>query len=149
MYARGRALSAARRSASLGGMDDAGEPIGVARVEFDEAEERGLERLATAMGLVGLLQMLLGGIGVVLALLLVVQSGGHPILLLVALLGVIYVGLPVWQGMLLREAGEAIGKVAGSDEDDQEYLASAFRRLRVVFIVELILALWPVVRKLL
>ncbi|MDC0716057.1 hypothetical protein [Nannocystis bainbridge] len=130
-------------------MDDADEPIGVARVEFDEAEERGLERLATAMGLVGLLQMLLGGIGVVLALLLVVQSGAHPILLLVALLGVIYVALPVWQGMLLREAGEAIGKVAGSDEDDQEYLASAFRRLRVVFIVELILALWPVVRKLL
>ncbi|MCY1008069.1 hypothetical protein OV079_21425 [Nannocystis pusilla] len=133
----------------MGVMDDADEPAGVARVEFDEAEERGLVRLAGAMGLVGLLQVLLGGIGVVLALLVLVMAR-HPLeLVIVSVLGLVYVGLPVWQGMLLREAGEAIGKVAGSDEDDQEYLASAFRRLRVVFVVELVLALWPLVRKLL
>ena len=137
------------RRATVGAMDDADEPVGVARVEFDEAEERSLVRLAGAMGLVGLLQMLLGGIGVVLAVLALALSR-HPIeLVIVSVLGLVYVGLPVWQGMLLREAGEAIGKVAGSDEDDQEYLASAFRRLRAVFVVELILALWPLVRTLL
>ncbi|MFY0541049.1 hypothetical protein [Nannocystis pusilla] len=42
-------------------MDDADEPAGVARVEFDEAEERSLVRLAGAMGLVGLLQVLWAG----------------------------------------------------------------------------------------
>ena len=130
-------------------MDDADEPVGVARVEFDEAEERSLVRLAGAMGLVGLLQMLLGGIGVVIALVVVVLARQPIELLIVSVLGLVYVGLPVWQGMLLREAGESIGKVAGSDEDDQEYLASAFRRLRAVFVVELVLALWPLVRKLL
>ncbi|MFY0541050.1 hypothetical protein [Nannocystis pusilla] len=85
----------------------------------------------------------------VLALLVLVMSRHPAELVIVSVLGLLYVGLPVWQGMLLREAGEAIGKVAGSDEDDQEYLASAFRRLRAVFVVELVLALWPLVRGLL
>jgi hypothetical protein len=43
---------------------------------------------------------------------------------------------------MLREAGETLGRVAGPDEDDQEFLMSVFRRLKVVFTIELLLALW-------
>jgi len=128
-------------------MDDADDDRpGVARVDFSEAEEQSLARLASALGLVGMLQILLSGIAVVLLVIGVLMHLDRlsPLLLLVAALGLLYTGLPVWQGMLLREAGESIGRVASADEDDQEFLASAFRRLRAVFVIELVLGLYAV-----
>lgn len=129
-------------------MDADDEPLGVARIDFNEGEEGSLKRLAGVLQLVGSLQIMLAGITVVLALWLAALGLRvmSPVLLLVTLLGVVYAALPVWQGMLLREAGEQFGRVAGSDEDDQEYLASAFRRLRVVFLVEFLLGLYVTYR---
>jgi heme A synthase len=119
---------------------------GLARIDFSEADEARMGRLAWAMGFVGLVQAVLGGLGVVLALLFAVEMLGRlggaslPGLLLVALMLVVTV-LPVYQGIVLREAGESIGRVARTDDDDQEHLAAAFRRLRVVFAIEAALAL--------
>ena len=126
-------------------MDDADDDRpGVARVEFDEGEEQSLGRLASALGLVGTLQILLSGIGLVLLVIgLLMQVARMSLLmLLVGAIALLHTGLPVWQGVMLREAGESIARVAGSDDDDQEYLASAFRRLRVVFVIELVLAFY-------
>lgn len=123
------------------------EPLGVARVDFTEAEEQGLGRLASTLQLVGLLQILLAGIVFVLAIIGVVMGALHlssPMFLIFTVLGLAYAGLPIWQGALLREAGDLVGRVASSDDDDQEYLASAFRRLRVVFMIEFGLAVWQV-----
>jgi hypothetical protein len=117
---------------------------GLARVDFSEDEERSLGRLASALGLVGMLQILLSGIGVVLLVIGLLMKLQHMslLLLLVGAIALLNTGLPVWQGVMLREAGESIGRVAGADDDDQEYLASAFRRLRTVFVIELVLALY-------
>lgn len=124
------------------------EPLGVARVDFTEDEERGLGRLASTLQLVGLLQIVLAGLAFVLASIGVLLGAWSlsPLFLLITGLGLAYVGLPIWQGVMLRESGELLGRVAGSDDDDQEHLASAFRRLRVVFMIELGLGLWQAVR---
>ena len=124
------------------------EPLGVARVDFTEDEERGLGRLASTLQLVGLLQIVLAGLAFVLASIGVLLGAWSlsPLFLLITGLGLAYVGLPIWQGVMLRESGELLGRVAGSDDDDQEHLASAFRRLRVVFMIELVLGLWQAVR---
>ncbi len=118
---------------------------GLARIDFSEADEARMHRLAWAMGVVGVLQTVFAGLGVLMALWFTVTVFGHigraplaVLLSVVMMLGVTI--LPMWQGIVIREAGEFIGRVAGSDDDDQEYLAAAFRRLRVVFIIEAVLA---------
>lgn len=127
--------------------DDANEGPGLARIGLDEEEERTLGRLAGALGIVGLIQMLAGGLVLLLAIVGVLASLGHlfgggAARLLVMVLSLAYAALPVWQGMMLREAGESIARVGGPDAEDQDFLASMFRRLRVVFVIELLLALW-------
>lgn len=122
------------------------DPPPLARIEFGEADEQRMGRLAWAMGIVGLLQCVLGGIGVLFALWLVVTVLGHferePIgTLVVVVVALMATVLPLYQGVMLREAGERIGHAASSDDDDQEHIAAAFRRLRVVFIIETLLAL--------
>lgn len=130
-------------------MDDDDDRPGLARVDFSDDEERSLGRLASALGLVGTLQIVLSGLALVLVLIGFVMTLGNlsAALLLLSVLGVVYVGLPIFQGMLLREAGEALDKVAGSDEDDQEYLGSLFRRLRTVFVLELVLTVLHILKE--
>lgn len=127
--------------------DDADEGPGLARIGLDEDEERTLGRLAGALGIVGLIQMLAGGLVLLLTIVGVLASLGHLLgggaaRLLAMVLSLAYVALPVWQGVMLREAGESIARVGGPDAEDQDFLASMFRRLRVVFVIELLLALW-------
>lgn len=118
----------------------------LARIDFSEADEAQMHRLAWAMGIVGLFQSVLSGLGLLLALWGVTQLLGHmgqsPFAVLIGC--VLLIGctaLPLYQGIVLREAGEYFGKVASTDDDDQEYLGAAFRRLRVVFLIEAVLAI--------
>ena len=126
----------------------------LARVDFSEAEEQRMGRLAWAMGIVGLLQMVLGGIGLLFALWFVVLALGHlerePLTtVLMMVMALMITALPLYQGVMLREAGERIGHAVSSDDDDQEHIAAAFRRLRVVFVIEAVLALLALVYQLL
>lgn len=123
------------------------DPPGLARVPLAEGEERSIRRLATAFGIVGLIQLLTAGIALTWLVIGMFPSmgmllAGGPVRLLLMALGLVYMALPLWQGVMLREAGETLGRIAGPDEDDQEFLASVFRRLKVVFTIELLLALW-------
>lgn len=123
------------------------DPPGLARVELEPGEERGIRWLASALGIVGMIQIVAAGLALTWMLVALLPSlgmilGGGAARLMMAVLALAYVALPVWQGVMLREAGETLGRVAGPDEDDQEFLASAFRRLKVVFTIELLLALW-------
>lgn len=129
-------------------VDDTGaaDPPPLARIDFSAAEEARMNRLAWAMGAVGLLQSVLSGLGLLMALWFSVQALQHvaraptqvlPSIVL-ALLGT---GLPLYQGIVLREAGEYIGRAANTDDDDQEHIGAAFRRLKAVFIIEAVLAL--------
>jgi hypothetical protein len=125
--------------------EEADDPPGMARIGLDDGEERSLRRLSSALGIVGLIQIVAAGLALAWMLIALFTSLGMMLSgarLMVTLLGLAYVALPIWQGVMLREAGETFGRVAGPDEDDQEYLASAFRRLKVVFTIELLLALW-------
>ncbi|MBA3547830.1 MAG: hypothetical protein H0T76_15210 [Nannocystis sp.] len=129
------------------------DPPGLARVELEPGEERSMRWLASALGIVGMIQIVAAGLALLWMLVALIPSlgaiiGGGATRLVVTALGLAYVALPVWQGVMLREAGETIGRVAGPDEDDQEFLASAFRRLKVVFTIELLLALWGLYDKL-
>lgn len=129
-------------------VDDTGaaDPPPLAHIDFSAAEETRMNRLAWAMGVVGLLQSVLSGLGLLMALWFSVQALQHvarapmPVLLsiVLALLGT---GLPLYQGIVLREAGEFIGRAANTDDEDQEHIGAAFRRLKVVFIIEAVLAL--------
>ena len=106
-----------------------------------------MRRLAGALGIVGLIQIVAAGIALTWMVVALFASfgallGGGGVRLVMTALGLAYVALPVWQGVMLRETGETFSRVAGPDEDDQEFLASAFRRLKVVFTIELLLALW-------
>src|SRR5262245_42534266 len=89
---------------------------GLARIEFGEADEARLSRLAWAMGLVGLLQCVLCGFGVLLGLFFAVQMlagiAEAPVQF-VAMLALIFTvtALPFYQGMVLREASEYIQRV--------------------------------------
>ena len=119
---------------------------GLARIDFSEADEAQMRRLAWAMGVVGLCQSLLSGLGLLLALWGVAMLLGHmgQAPLTVLLMGALLLGctaLPLYQGIVLREAGEYFGKVGSTDDDDQEHLGAAFRRLRVVFLIEAVLAI--------
>ncbi len=123
------------------------DPPGLARIELEPQEERSMRWLASALGIVGMIQIVAAGLALTWMLVALVPSlggilGGGAVRLVVTALGLVYVALPVWQGVMMREAGETLGRVAGSDEDDQEFLASMFRRLKVVFTIELLLALW-------
>jgi len=124
--------------------EDADDPPGVAHIGLDEGEERTLGRLARAMGIVGVIQIVFYGIGLTWALVVLLQSlstlRGGVIGLGVIALTLAFVALPIWQGVMVREAGEAFGRVGGADGDDQEFLAAAFRRLKVVFVLELLVA---------
>lgn len=127
--------------------DDADDPPGLARIELAEGEERTLRRLAAAMGIVGVVQIVIYGIALTWMLVALAQSLGFALRagavgLAVLVFSLAYVALPIWQGVMVREAGEAFGRVGGPDADDQEFLASAFRRLKVVFVIELLVALW-------
>lgn len=118
---------------------------GLARIDFSDADEARMHRLAWAMGVVGVLQTIFAGLGVLLALWFTATVVGHigraPMAVLLSIVMMLAITvLPMWQGVVIREAGEFIGRVAGSDDDDQEHLAAAFRRLRVVFIIEAVLA---------
>jgi hypothetical protein len=118
---------------------------GLARIEFSDADEARMHRLAWAMGVVGVLQSIFAGLGLLVALWVAATALGHlgraPVMVLISVgLLLLVTSLPLWQGMLLREAGEFIGRVAGFDDDDQEHVVAAFRRLRVVFIIEAVLA---------
>ena len=129
------------------------DPPGLARVEFEPGEERTMRWLVSALGIVGVVQIVGAGLALTWMLVALLPSlgmvlGGGATRLVTTVLGLAYVALPVWQGVMLREAGETLGRVAGPDEDDQEFLASAFRRLKVVFTIELLLALWGLYDKL-
>lgn len=122
------------------------DPPGLARVELEPGEERGIRWLASALGIVGMIQIVAAGLALTWMIVALLPSLGMILggaaRLVMSVLALAYVALPVWQGVMLREAGESLGRVAGPDEDDQEFLASAFRRLKVVFTIELLLALW-------
>lgn len=126
--------------------NEAEDPPGLARIELEPGEERTLRQLAGAMGIVGVLQLIFYGILLLWGLFVLFGfAGGHgvPVTgMLTIALGLVYAALPLWQGVMLRETGEAIGRVGGADGEDQDFLASAFRRLRVVFVIELLLSLW-------
>lgn len=129
-------------------MDEhADEAPGLARIGLEEDEERTLGRLAAALRVVGLFQILAAGLVLLFAIVALFGTFGHLLSagaarLIAMAMGLAYVALPIWQGVMLREAGEAIARVGGADMEDQDFLASAFRRLRVVFVIELLLALW-------
>lgn len=127
--------------------EESDDPPGLARVELEPGEERGIRWLASALGIVGMVQIVAAGLALTWMLVALLPSlgvilGGGAARLVRSVLALAYVALPVWQGVMLREAGETLGRVAGPDEDDQEFLASTFRRLKVVFTIELLLALW-------
>lgn len=129
-------------------MDEhADEPPGLARIGLEEDEERSLGRLAAALRLVGMFQIIAAGLVLLFTIVGLFGAFGRLFTLgaarlIVMAMGMAYVALPIWQGVMLREAGDAIARVGGADMEDQDFLASAFRRLRVVFVIELLLALW-------
>lgn len=127
-------------------VESSDEGPGLARIDFSEGDEAQLHRLAWAMGIVGLLQTVFAGIGLLFALFFITQmmkviSAAPMTGLLLVVWALMSAALPLYQGIVLREAGEYFGKVASTDDDDQAHLASAFRRLRVVFILEAVLVL--------
>lgn len=129
-------------------VDDTGaaDPPPLAHIDFSAAEEARMNRLAWAMGVVGLLQSVLSGLGLLMALWFSVQAlqnvARAPTQVLPSIaLALLGTGLPLYQGIVLREAGEFIGRAANTDDEDQEHIAAAFRRLKVVFIIEAVLAL--------
>ncbi len=129
---------------------DSDEPA-LARIEFSPDEEAGLSRLAWALGMVGAIQIGIAGIGLVMALVLfskVALAGAIGGFLMVALL-IAIIAVPLYQGLLLREAGESIGRVANTDDADQDHLMAAFRRFRVIFAIEAIWMMLVVVREVL
>lgn len=122
------------------------DPPPLAAIEFGEADERRMGRMAWAMSVVGLLQCLFGGIGLLFALWFALQAMGQfehePVAaVLLAGMALLFTVLPLVQGVLLREAGESVRRAITSDDDDQEHIASTFRRLKLVFIIETMLAL--------
>jgi hypothetical protein len=122
------------------------DPPPLASIEFGEADERRIARMAWAMGVVGLLQCVFGGLGMLFALWFAVQAMAQferapGAALLLGGMVLLFTALPLYQGILLREAGERVGRAVSSDDEDQEHIASAFRRLRLVFIIETVLTL--------
>lgn len=113
------------------------------RIQFTEEEELRMHRLAWGMKVVGLLQSVISGLGLVFALLVVVSLFSRmvqvPLLMVAALMLLLVTGLPVYQGIVLREAGEYAEQAARGDEDSGDNIMSMFRRLRTVYLIEAVL----------
>lgn len=123
-------------------------PLG--RIEFTDEEELQMHRLAWGMKVVGLLQSVLAGLGLLMALFVVVMMLSRmmqvPLLALAAVMLLLVTGLPVYQGIMLREAGEYVERATRGDDDSRDNIVSMFRRLRVVYIIEAVVVSLLVLR---
>jgi hypothetical protein len=121
-------------------MENDGSTTPSGRIDFTEEEELHMHRLAWGMKVVGLLQSVLAGLGLLMALLVVVTMFPRmvqvPVLALAAVLLLLVTGLPVYQGIVLREAGEYVELATRGDDDSRDNIMSMFRRLRVVYVLE-------------
>jgi fatty acid desaturase len=124
--------------------DPNGDPHGglaTPRLPLDQDGADAISRLARWMRIVGTIQMAFAGMCLLVFSLLALVGGamlGGGMGMLLALIPIIGFGVWLLQGLRTQAAGEQLKNLAESHEID--YLELAFTRLRVVFIIDIIIA---------
>jgi fatty acid desaturase len=121
-----------------------GDPWGgpaAAKLPLDQEGADAISRLARWMRIVGTIQIAIAGMCLVIFSLLGLVGGamlGGAAGMLIALIPIIGFGVWLLQGLRTQAAGEQLKNLA--EARDIDYLELAFSRLRVVLIIDIIIA---------
>jgi fatty acid desaturase len=111
------------------------------KLPLDQEGADAISRLARWMRIVGTIQIAIAGMCLLLFTLLTLVGGamlGGGVGMLLALIPIIGFGVWLLQGLRTQAAGEQLKNLA--EAHDIDYLELAFSRLRVVFIIDIIVA---------
>ncbi len=107
----------------------------VPEYEFDDDQNRVFHGLGRSLRLLGIITMVNGGFA------LLGVFGGPFVALIAVATAVLY----LVNGQWLRSSGENMKRIVGSQGNDISYLMTAMSQLRRVFLVQVILAIFPIV----
>lgn len=110
------------------------------KLPLDQEGEDAISRLARWLRIVGTIQMAVAGMCLLFTMLALLGGAmlGGGLGMLIALIPVVGFGVWLLQGLRTQAAGEQLKNLA--EAHDIDYLELAFSRLRVVFIIDIVVA---------
>jgi hypothetical protein len=138
--------------------EEAGDETGQGRVALSDAQAATMAKLGGMMRVLGLVQAAIAGSALLLLLAAIMVGlygedgsglAGLPVLALVLLVLILFqVAAPALQGVMVAGAGNDLAAVARPEGRAQPRLFAAFARVRVVFLIEVVVALMLLVKEL-